>query len=76
MDRAMNMLDSDEHEIKRAELFRMVEERAIKTPEAAIAFILWDLVGQTADINKSLKRLNDTLDEISNCLHERMTADE
>jgi hypothetical protein len=62
------MLDDDEREIQRARLFRMVGNLAgnsgADSATYAIAFVLWDAVGQLVDIKQALREINETLHDI------------
>lgn len=59
-----DLLETDEHEVIRFELLKKVEAMATTDAGYAIAFILWDVVGQLVDLNKRLRAIEISLDDI------------
>jgi len=66
----LSYLDEVEREEQRYELFKLVGELATQRghPQAgsyAIAFVLWDVLGQLVEVNKNLKETRAAIEQVS-----------
>ena len=69
-----NMLDSDEHERARYELFQRCEAFITHNETMsgyAVAFVLFDVVGQLSELNKKLDSLNYLVGNLCECMPDK-----
>jgi hypothetical protein len=63
-----SLLETYEHETARYDLLKKCEELAEKDGRYAVAFVLFDVVGQLVELKKSLSSLSSACSEIGGAI--------